>query len=184
RNSAMGDVALTVPAIRGVLNSYPDVRITMLSHREFAPFFEGIERLDFFGADYKSEHKGFLGIWKLIGQLKKLGTYDKVLDLHSVIRSWLITSHFAAIGIPVFRIDKGRREKKAITRKQNKVFKPLKPSYERYADVFKQAGFPITIGEGPWIPNPVVPMGFFEEQRLLPKEVIWIGIAPFSRHHG
>ncbi len=180
----MGDVALTVPAVKAVLDTYPDVRITMLSHREFAPFFEGIERLDFFGADYKSEHKGFLGIWKLIGQLKKLGPFDKVLDLHSVIRSWLITSHFSASGIPVFRINKGRADKKAITRKKKKVFKRLKPSYERYADVFKQAGFPVSIGEGPWIPEPLFPLAFFEEQQLLPKKTKWIGIAPFSRHQG
>lgn len=180
----MGDVALTVPAVRAVLDAYPDVRITMLSHGEFAPFFLGIDRLDFFGADYKGEHKGFWGIWKLIGQLKKLGPFDKVLDLHSVIRSWMITSHFAVSGLPVFRIDKGRREKKAITRKQHKVFKRLKPSYDRYADVFARAGFPVVIGEGPWIPDPQFPSSFFEEQELLPKKDKWIGIAPFSRHQG
>src|SRR5690606_40840158 len=65
RNSAMGDVALTVPAVKAVLDSYPEVKITMVSHQEFAPFFEGIPRLEFFGADYKSEHKGFWGILKL-----------------------------------------------------------------------------------------------------------------------
>src|SRR5690606_13969964 len=143
-NSAMGDVALTVPAVRAVLDAYPDVQITMVSHQEFAAFFKGIERLIFYGADYKSEHKGFWGILKLTSQLKKLGPFDVVLDLHSVIRSWLITSQSAATGTPVFRIDKGRDEKKAITREKHKIFKRLKPSYERYADVFRQAGFPIS----------------------------------------
>lgn len=184
RNSAMGDVALTVPAVKALLDTYSNVRITMLSHQEFAPFFHGIDRLDFFGADYKSEHKGFLGIWKLVGQLKELGPFDQVLDLHSVIRSWMITSSFAAAGTPVHRIDKGRREKKAITRKQDKIFKRLKPSYERYADVFARAGFPVVIGEGPWIPDPQFPRTLFEAQALLPKKGKWVGIAPFSRHKG
>lgn len=184
RNSAMGDVALTVPAIKAVLDAYPEVKITMVSHQEFAPFFEGMARLMFFGADYKSEHKGFLGILKLTLQLKKLGPFDVVLDLHSVIRSWLITSQFSAIGTPVFRIDKGRKDKKALTRKKQKVFKRLKPSYERYADVFHKAGFPITIDDGPWLHHPQFPEDFIEGQRLLPKTRRWIGIAPFSRHHG
>src|SRR5690606_10517370 len=164
RNSAMGDVALTVPAVRAVLDAYPDVQITMVSHQEFAPFFKGIERLIFFGADYKSEHKGFWGILKLTSQLKKLGPFDVVLDLNSVIRSWLITSQFSAIGTPVFRIDKGRKDKKALTRKELKVFRRLKPSYERYADVFQKAGFTVTIDDGPWIHHPEFPEDFFEKQ--------------------
>lgn len=184
RSSAMGDVALTVPAVKAVLDSYPNVRITMVSHQEFAPFFEGMERLVFFGADYKWEHRGFWGILKLTSQLKKLGPFDVVLDLHSVIRSWLITSPFSAMGTPVFRIDKGRKEKKALTRKQLKIFKRLKPSYERYADVFQKAGFPVTIDDGPWLHHPQFPEAFFEAQLLLPKKRKWIGIAPFSRHQG
>jgi len=184
RNSAMGDVALTVPAVKAVLGAYPDIRITMLSHGKFAPFFYGIDRLEFFGADLSGEHKGLLGIWRLISKLNKLGPFDKVLDLHSVIRSWMITFHFAAKGVPVVRIDKGRREKKALTRRQHKIFKRLKPSYERYADVFARAGFPVVIGEGPWIADPQYPRPFMEEAGLLPKKEKWIGIAPFSRHHG
>ena len=184
RNSAMGDVALTVPAVKAVLDAYPDIKITMLSHGKFAPFFHGIDRLEFFAADLEGEHRGVTGIWRLIGRLKNLGTFDMVLDLHAVIRSWMISSYFAAIGIPVVRIDKGRREKKAITRREHKIFKRLKPSYERYADVFARAGFPVNIGEGPWIADPQFPRSFFEEEALLPKKEKWIGIAPFSRHQG
>jgi len=184
RNSAMGDVALTVPAVKAVLDTYPDLKITLLSHQEFAPFFDGMERLTFYGANYKSEHKGFWGILKLTSQLKKLGPFDLVLDLHSVLRSWVITAQFAALGIPVYRIDKGRADKKKLTRKEHKIFKRLKPSYERYADVFSRAGFPFAIDEGPWIHHPHFPEYYFQKERLLPKRGKWIGIAPFSRHKG
>lgn len=184
RNSAMGDVALAVPAVKVALDTYPDITITMVSHQEFAPFFEGMDRLVFFGADYKTEHKGFWGILKLTRQLLKSASFDVVLDLHSVIRSWLITTQFSTMGIPVYRIDKGRKDKKLITRKDDKVFKRLKPSYERYADVFEKAGFPIAIGEGPWITKPMLPTDFFMQPHLSQKKGKWIGIAPFSRHEG
>lgn len=180
----MGDVALAVPAVKAALDAYPDLRITFLSHKEFGPFFEGMERLHFFGADYKREHKGLWGILKLTRRLVKLGPFDVVLDLHSVIRSWLITAHFSALGTPVFGIDKGRKDKKALTRKHLKVFRRLKPSYERYADVFAKAGFPLAIDEGPWINEPQFPEDFFRDKGLLPKNEKWIGLAPFSRHKG
>lgn len=180
----MGDVALTVPAVKAALDAYPDIKITFLSHKEFAPFFEGMERLVFFGVDYKAEHKGFFGILTLTRELMKAERFDVVLDLHSVLRSWIITAQFSAIGVPVFRIDKGRKDKKALTRKQDKRFKKLKPSYVRYADVFDQAGFPITLEDGPWITDPYFPRDFFKDNMLLPKEGKWIGVAPFSRHIG
>ena len=38
RLSAMGDVALTVPVIKGVAEQHPDVKITMVTRQAFAPF--------------------------------------------------------------------------------------------------------------------------------------------------
>lgn len=180
----MGDVALTVPAVKAALDTYPGLKITFVSNKSFAPFFEGMERLDFFATDFKSKYKGFKGIFKLAFELRKLGPFDAVLDLHGVIRSWLIATHFSVVGIPVFRIDKGREGKKAITRRQNKILKPLKSSYERYAEVFKQAGFPISLGSGPWIIAKELPATFFRGKLLLPKKNFWIGVAPFAQHTG
>src|SRR5690606_31341596 len=111
-----------------------------------APFYEGMDRLYFYGADFKSEHRGFFGIMKLAFKLMKLGPVDAVLDLHSVIRSWLITAPFYITGTPVYRINKGRKDKKAITRKDGKVFKRLRPTYKRYADVLQKAGYPVPVG--------------------------------------
>jgi ADP-heptose:LPS heptosyltransferase len=184
RNSAMGDVALTVPAVKAALDTYQDLKITFVSHKNFFPFFAGMERLSFFPADFKSLYVGIGGIFKLAGELKKVGPFDAVLDLHAVIRSWLLSSIFSAMGIPVFRIDKGRLEKKAITRKHNKVFTRLKPSYERYADVFQKAGFPLSLGEGPWLSHQGFPEDFFSQKLLLPKNKTWIGVSPFAQHKG
>jgi ADP-heptose:LPS heptosyltransferase len=178
----MGDVALAVPAVKAALDTYPDLKITFVSHKEFAPFFEGMERLSYFGTDFKLDYKGFLGIIRLSFQLMRLGPFDTVLDLHSVIRSWLITAHFSAIGIPVFRINKGRNDKKAITRIHHKIFKRLKPSYNRYLDVFEKAGFPVSLSDGPWIMDKEFPHSFLKDKLLLPKNKVWMGIAPFAKH--
>lgn len=184
RNSSMGDVALTVPSVKALLDAYPDVRVTFVSQREFAPFYEGVDRLYFYGADFKSEHKGFFGIMKLAFRLMKMGRVDAVLDLHSVIRSWLITAPFLIAGTPVFRINKGRKDKKAITRKHRKVFKRLRPAYKRYADVIRRAGYAVSMGKGPWIDAQNFPYNFFQDKLLLPKGQKWIGIAPFAQHKG
>lgn len=182
RNSAMGDVALTVPVIKAALATYPGLKITLLSQKNFSPFFENLPRFNFLSVDFKSEYRGFWGITRLYAKLRKAGPYDAVLDLHAVIRSWIIGAYFKAAGTPVFTIEKGRSEKKAITRKHQKIFKKLKPSYQRYADVFGRAGFPVSLGKGPWIDGGEFPSAFLEERSIFPKDKIWIGIAPFARH--
>ena len=50
------------------------------------------------------------------------------------------------------QINKGRREKYALTRYKFKVFEPLKPSFQRYADVFAALGFPIDLSDDYLLP--------------------------------
>jgi ADP-heptose:LPS heptosyltransferase len=139
RFSSMGDVALTVPALRGILESNPDLEITMVSNSRFEPFFYDIERLSFFGVKL-NDHNGVLGLWRLFKQLKNEGNWDALVDLHSVMRSWILGLFFKLYGVPVSKIDKGREEKKQLVRKENKVFKKLKHTTERYLEVFKSIG--------------------------------------------
>src|SRR5690606_10759670 len=178
RNSAMGDVALALPAVRSALETYPELKITFVSHRSYSPFFEGITRLTFFPVDFKSEFRGIPGIIRLAQKIMKAGPYDAVLDLHSVIRSWIITAYFKAKGTAVIVIDKDRNGKKAITRKHFKIFKRLTPTYERYCKVFEKAGFPIKLAVGPWIKAREFPDTFFKENSLYPKDKTWVGFAP------
>ena len=66
---------------------------------------------------------------------KALG--KEVADLHNVLRSSLLKLFFSFRNVvPFVQIDKGRNEKKMLTAFKNKVFKPLKTTHERYADVF------------------------------------------------
>ena len=62
RLSAMGDVSLAVPVIRGVLDANPDLEITLVTRKFFAPFFYNIPRLALVFPDLNRRHNGFLGI--------------------------------------------------------------------------------------------------------------------------
>lgn len=181
RLSAMGDVAMTVPLIRALLQQYPDVRVTVLSRELFRPFFEGIPNVAFHAADTNGPHKGFFGLLKLYRDLKALDI-DMVADLHNVLRSKIITSLFAVSGKKTATTDKARSEKKALTRPVNKVFKKLMPVMQRHAQVFEALGFHIKSD------NPVFPEKLPLTGEILnltgPKEQPWIGIAPFAQHSG
>jgi len=180
RMSAMGDVAMTVPIIRTLVQQNLDVRVTVVSRPFFKPFFDDIERVDFFGVDLKNRHKGFLGIYKLYQALKKLHI-DYVADLHNVLRSKILRSFFKISGTQVAFTDKGRADKKALTRAENKVFRPVKSMIDRHLDTFSQLGFQIDLSKNK-----------FPSKKLIPHKVIdlvgekhnvcWIGIAPFAQY--
>ncbi len=141
RFSAMGDVAMAVPVIKELLINYPSLTVTVVSNKNFAAFFSGIERLHFFGADLKGEHKGISGLFKLYRQLKKLYSITAVADLHNVLRSRILGSFFRLGRMRVITIDKGRKEKRELVRKDQKIFRRLKTTHQRYADVMYRLGY-------------------------------------------
>lgn len=179
RLSALGDVAMTVPVIRAFINQNPNVKITVLSKPFLAPLFSNINNVDFFAADVKGKHKGFIGILKLFLTLKKLN-FTEVADLHNVLRSIVLRNLFKLSFTKVKYIDKGRREKKELTRLENKIFKPLKLTVERYADVFRKLGFQVNLK------NPKFPEKIALTKKIITitgiKNNIWVGIAPFAQY--
>jgi len=180
RLSAMGDVAMTVPVIRAFVAQNPEVKITVVSRPFFQPFFDGIPNLDFFAVDVKQRHKGFFGLIKLYSDLKKLNV-DAVADLHNVLRSQVVRSLFALSGNKVAFTDKGRAEKKALTRSKNKIFQPVKSMVDRHVDTFNKLGFTIDLSN-PKFPETVklsTEIIQFAGEKLQDK---WIGIAPFAQY--
>lgn len=179
RLSAMGDVAMTVPVLRALVAQYPDVKLTVVSRPFFRPLFNGIPNLDFYAIDLKERHKGFFGLIRLYKDLKKLGV-DAVADLHNVLRSKIVRNLFALSGKKTAYVDKGRAEKKALTRAENKVFKPVKSMFERHKHVFKELGFDIHLE------NPIFPKKADLTPEILnltgEKKEKWIGIAPFAQY--
>ncbi|HEX5552680.1 MAG TPA: glycosyltransferase family 9 protein [Chitinophagaceae bacterium] len=183
RMSAMGDVALTVPAIRSVLDTYPEMHLTLVTKKQFLPFFENIDRLDLIAAEVKGKHRGIPGLRRLFKEIRGSGRIDAVIDLHDVLRSRILSFFFKNAGLPVFRIDKGRKEKKQLTARKEKRRVPLPHTVTRYLNVFGKAGFPAILSvRTNWFNHITFPESFLQKAHLLPKTVSWIGIAPFAKH--
>lgn len=179
----MGDVSMTVPVIRALVEQNTNVKITVVSRPFFKPFFDGIPNVEFFAVDVKERHKGFLGLLKLYADLQQLNI-DAVADLHNVLRSQIIRTLFSLSGKKVAATDKGRAEKKALTRAKNKVFQPVKTMVERHVETFNKLGFSVDLSQS-FGTN-------FPEKAVLSEEVLsvsgkkdnfkWIGIAPFAQY--
>ncbi len=178
RFSALGDVVMTVPVVKTFLSAHPQAEVIMLSDQKLADLFIGIDRLIFVGADLKSKHKGVLGIYRLYQQLKKKYEFDFVADLHGVIRSHLLRILFKLNKKTTAVIDKGRFEKFALVRKENKIYRPLKHSTQRYVDVFRALGFK---GFSKHDPLQVVD-NQIKSIKVQKQEKVHIGFAPFAKH--
>lgn len=183
----MGDVAMTVPVLIAFHKTHPKVQITVLTKPFFASIFEHLDFVNVIHAKVKDEHKGFIGLWKLHKQCKSLGI-DAVADCHNVLRSKLLRVFFGFSGIHSTFIEKGRSEKKALTRTKNKIFAPLKPTHERYADVFRTLGFPIDLKpiarQRLSLENPELQQLIKTSQNSELSSQKLLGIAPFAAHDG
>ncbi len=181
RLSAMGDVAMTVPVLSALQKQYPDVQVTVLTRDFFKPIFSQLPNVKVYVADVKGKHKGVFGLRRLYKELEAL-KIDAVADLHNVLRSNILKAYFRLGGFHYAQIDKGRAEKKALTSLNNKVFKPLKTTHQRYAEVFEALGFPLNLENVAFIPKQVLSE---KAEKLLEFEKgKCIGIAPFAAFEG
>jgi ADP-heptose:LPS heptosyltransferase len=179
RTSAMGDVALLTPVIKGMREQYPEVEILIITRPVFKPFFSSIEGLTLFFPDLKKRHKGFWGILRLFKDLNRQSRIDHVVDLHDVLRSKLLSFFFRISGVPVSVIDKGKRQKRFLISGKKKT--RLKHSVKRYCDVFASAGFPVE----PSKDKCIIPSLKIQSSDLVNKgkqDELNIGIAPYAKH--
>ncbi len=179
RLSAMGDVAMTVPVLRAFINQNQDVKITFISRKFFKPFFEGIPNVTFFEFDAENRHKGFLGLMRLFRDLQKRDI-DAFADLHNVLRSKIIGILFALSGKKTAIVDKGRAEKKALTRSENKIFNQLPTMFERHCKVFRELGFEIDLSN-PKFPEKAI-LDLKVQDLIKNQNQKLIGIAPFAQY--
>lgn len=187
RLSAMGDIAMTIPVIRALVSQYPYLKVTVVSRPFFKPFFEEIKNVDFFDFDENKKHKGFLGLYRLFKDLKKLNV-DAFADLHDVIRSKFVRKLFYFLSNKkVVFIDKGVEEKKALTSLEieEKVFAPIKNMFERHADTFKKLGFTIDLSNPTFPKKKELNTALYEtigETKEAINDKKLIGIAPFAQY--
>lgn len=184
RFSAMGDVAMTVPVLYSLAKQYPDLQITIVSRSAFQPFFEKLPaNISFMAADLYGKHKGLRGLYHLFLELYKM-KFDAVADLHNVLRTFFLRTCFRLKGIQVEHIDKGRKEKKALTRQKNKVCKPLLTTCERYTGVFQKLGLSFPLHFKSIFETHKANFSLFLPYTGEKNNHRWIGVAPFAKHIG
>lgn len=182
RFSAFGDVAMCIPVLYSFAGQHPDLSIYFLSRKGFEGLFQNKpENLFFMGIDL-NEYKGIAGLQSLYEKLKQ-EDFDYVADFHGVLRSNFLRFRFKLNGVKTALIDKGRKEKQALTRKNAKVFRALESSFTRYKKVLEALGFEFEINF-----ESIYQTAKPDYEKLLEKTgektEKWIGIAPFAKHEG
>lgn len=181
RTSAMGDVALTTPVLKGMREQFPEVEITMVTKAAFKPFFSSIDGINLIFPEFSKRHKGFIGIIRLYRDIKKNSEITAVVDLHDVLRSKVLRLLFRISGTRVVVIDKGRSEKRSVITGRKKIM--LKHTVERYAETFAKAGFSVV----PIKHKSIIPHAdaLAKADSLINSDLpveFNIGVAPFAKH--
>jgi ADP-heptose:LPS heptosyltransferase len=179
RFSAIGDVAMVAAAVHEFAVEHPAIHFTVASQPFLEPLFDGMENGAFFPADiYKSYH-GLYGLWKLFVALRKLNP-DVVADLHDVLRTKVLRFLFRLNGTPVTKINKGRKEKRELTRRRNKKLRPLKSMLQRYKETLCKA-----VGSEEKISSTRSrEIAQDTKRHTVEPKIKKIGIAPFAKHKG
>lgn len=178
RFSALGDVAMTIPVVASTLQQYPETEIIAVTKKGYGRLFGLLKgNIRIIEADFTGKHAGIKGIFLLFREIM-LYRPDFIADFHSVLRTHFLRFLFAVQGIKTAEIDKGRNEKKQLTRKKNKHFVQLLSTTERYKQVLRTAGLEFEIKQDLNL-NFDKPENFSETDDFAGKI---IGIAPFAKH--
>ncbi|MFZ4863550.1 glycosyltransferase family 9 protein [Sphingobacterium sp. Mn56C] len=178
RFSAMGDVAMVASVLQELQAQQPDLEIIMVSRKLFKAFFDGIPRLRFHELDPHGKHKGVKGLFALFQELSAYKPHY-VADLHNNLRSRTLDFFFKLWGFKTAILFKGRKEKEQFLKQRSRRKIPLKPTTERYADVFRKLGFHLTLAHKLHKAERPLPALY---QHFFTNDSKKIGIAPFAQH--
>src|SRR5665648_167933 len=176
RFSAMGDVILLLPVLKGVLDANDNVEIYLLTQAGFVPVFQDINRLHLIEVDLKKKHHGIAGLFHLYRKIRSEVHPDIVIDVHGVLRTYILDILFWISGFRLVLFRKGTFRKRQMIK--SKVLDPLPGTIDRYSDAFIKAGYQVNLLEPPVFPKTTFPVGINSPFN----QSLWIGIAPFARH--
>lgn len=100
RLSSIGDVILTTPVLKQLKEKYPDAAVDFLVMKNFKDSIEGIPYIDNLILFDKKENDGYQNI-TAFGKKLAENKYDYVFDLHSKIRSKIISKQIKLSGAKV-----------------------------------------------------------------------------------
>ena len=184
RFSAFGDVAMTVPVVASVAAAWPDVEFVVAGRPFVKPLFDRLAPNVRFEAVDLGQYKGLTGLLRLGWTLLKKYGFDAVADLHDVLRTKVLRTFFHLCGVKVAHIDKGRPEKRALTRSRHKEVRQLPTSFDRYFSVFTRLGLTAEPCFHGLFREGRGDASLFSEAAGEPDGLTWIGLAPFAAHQG
>ncbi len=185
RFSALGDIAMTLPEVYDACLASPERNFYFLTRQHPSKMFaDAPSNLTVVGVDL-DRYKGLRGMWRLARELRDEYGIDTFLDLHDVLRTRMLGIALRMKGVRIFRLDKGRRAKKALTRRKAKEQVQLRRMTDRYRDVFAKAGLPLAdrfrslFGDDKGAPEDFAKVSG-------PKQggEKWLAVAPFAKHPG
>lgn len=188
RFSAIGDVAMALPALYSLCRNYPGRRVVFVTRGRLAGIFVNAPKnLTVLGVDVDGEYSGVTGLKRLASLLVDEYGVGDYIDLHNVLRSRILGMWLRLRHVRVTTLVKDRAGRRALTRSRNKVLLPLMSSRARYRQAMSEAGFPVhadfeslfasTGGKAPDQDYAALSAPREEDCR-------WIGIAPFAAHEG
>lgn len=170
RLSALGDVAMTLPAIYSLALSNPTLRVIAVTGAKFTSLFiNRPSNLDVIGVDTK-DLKTLPSLLQFANWLDKFKP-TAFIDLHNTLRSWIIATEFIRRGRHVTMVDKRRHERYSIIKRHRSSRRAY---IERYFDVIEKAGYTVDRN---------IFKGFaHQESNNETTDARRIGIAPFARY--
>lgn len=185
RFSALGDIAMTIPAVYDACLANPEHNFYFLTRKHPAQLFiHTPENLTVIAVDLDN-YKGVKGIWRLAASLKASYSIDTFLDLHDVVRTKLLRAFMAIRGVRTFHLNKSRAQRKKLTRRHKKILLPLKPTTKRYRDVFTAAGLQMNaLFKSLFGQEKGMPACFAAATPHKKENEFWMAVAPFAQHEG
>ena len=172
RLSALGDVAMLCAVLREAANAFPDNRYTLLTRPKMQALLQDMP-----------DNVSFL----VYGEKMNWQAFDRVIDAHSVWRSWRMDLQAFCHLKPVRFLHKGRLQKwrflhthRRDTRPANVSITPMIDRYRQLFNLLPATNLPATsIGNSSEAHRKLI--GSSSNSKAI---VTRIGIAPFAAHKG
>ena len=181
RFSALGDVAMTIPAVYDACAANPDTDFVMLTRPAFTGLFiNPPANLTVRGIDLKVAYNGIAGMIKLAGEISA----NVFVDLHDVLRTRVLRMALRLKGVRVTVFDKARSAKKKLVRDGcQKDDVAVTPTIDRYRLALQKAGLKMDrTFRGLFADRAASPTLYSAVTAPKQDHEKWVGVAPFAAH--
>ncbi|WP_421754582.1 glycosyltransferase family 9 protein [Croceimicrobium sp.] len=181
RFSALGDIMILLPILQQLKAEHPEHEIALLSRPFIGTLCQDLG-LQFYGAQLQKEHKGLIGLKRLVKEVNRDFKPDLLIDAHSVLRTKIISKFFALKGVPSESLHKDRQARKAFLESSTPSQAALTPVSQLHLETFARQKIEISFDRAKIKSAPYTLNGEHEEWWTSRKAEINIGIAPGARH--